>query len=58
MKIKEFKNGAYASFEKCGVWYVAQARDSGGNLIDKMRCDTYRGGMEYYRAFCNLAKQA
>lgn len=55
-KIQVFKNEAYATFEKCGMWYVVQWRKPNGEIGDKMRCDTYRSGLEYYRAFKAVAK--
>jgi len=55
-KIKIFKNDASATFEKCGPWYVAQWRKPDGSVGDKIRCDTYSVGIEYYNAFKAAAK--
>ena len=33
-------------------------RDANGDIRDKMRCDTYRGALEYYAAFKRVAKNA
>ena len=57
MTIKEFKNGAYVTFEKCGTWYLVQCRAPNGELHDKTRCDDYRDARAYYRAFQAVAKQ-
>lgn len=57
-KTKLFKSGAFAMLEKAGAWYITLARDSAGNLLDRMRCDDYRSAREYYRAFQNLAKNS
>ena len=51
MKVKEQKNGAWTTFERYHGWYVVMLYNSAGQLLDKMRCDTYRGGLEYLRAF-------
>lgn len=57
MKIQEFKNGAYVTFERltCG-YYAVNLRAPNGELSDKVRCDTYRAAMEYRRAFVAIAK--
>jgi hypothetical protein len=57
MKIQEFKNGAYVTFERqnCGL-YAVTLRAPNGELSDKVRCDTYRGAMEYRRAFASIAR--
>ena len=28
----------------------------GGELHDKVRCDTYRGAMDYWHSFCKIAR--
>jgi hypothetical protein len=59
MKIKLFKNGAYTTLEKqaCG-YYSVQVRSPSGELIDKIRCDTYRDACEYRRAFNAIARNS
>ena len=56
MKIKEYPNG-YATMEKLmpSGMYLVQVR-KGTELIDKIRCDSYRMACDYYRAFCAIAK--
>lgn len=57
MKIQEFKNGAYVTFERLASgYYEVLLRAPNGELHDKVRCDTYRGAMEYRRAFVAIAK--
>jgi hypothetical protein len=56
MKVKEQRNGAWTTFERYHGWYVVMLYNSAGQLLDKMRCDTYRGGVEYLRAFNQIAK--
>ena len=56
MKIKNYPNG-YATMEKFtpSGMYLVQVR-KGGELVDKIRCDSYRMACDYYRAFCRIAK--
>ncbi len=57
MKIKEQKNGNYTTLEK--GWhggYVVRLYKRGGELLDKMRCDTYSGACEYFKSFNLIAK--
>lgn len=58
MKIKEFKNGACVISERNPIngMTTVIARDSSGNVLDKIRCDTASGAREYFRAFCKLAR--
>ena len=56
MKIKYYGNG-YATFERMspsGMYLVQLYK--GSELEDKMRCDTYRGAMEYFQSFAKIAK--
>jgi hypothetical protein len=56
MKIKYYGNG-YATFERMspsGMYLVQLYK--GTELEDKMRCDTYRGAMEYFKSFAKIAK--
>jgi hypothetical protein len=56
MKIKEQKNGNYTTFDRENNWYVIKLYKRGGELLDKMRCDTYRGACEYFKSFNLIAK--
>jgi hypothetical protein len=56
MKIKEQKNGNYTTFERENGWYVVRLHKRSGELLDKMRCDTYRGACEYFKSFNLIAK--
>lgn len=56
MKIKEQKNGNYTTFDRENGWYVVRLYKRGGELLDKMRCDTYRGACEYFKSFNLIAK--
>lgn len=59
MKIKTFKNGACVIQDDPGFpsgMISIIARDGGGNIIDKIRCDSKREANEYFRAFCAVAK--
>jgi hypothetical protein len=56
MKIKEHKNGNYTTFYRENGWYVVKLYKRSGELLDKMRCDTYRGACEYFKAFNLIAK--
>jgi len=58
MKIKEFTNGAYTTFERIAPsgFYVVQIRTPAGALMDKVRCDDYREAMAYLRSFNAIAK--
>ena len=56
MKIKEQKNGNYTTFERENGWYVVRLHKRSGELLDKMRCDTYRWACEYFKSFNLIAK--
>ena len=57
MKIQEFKNGAYVTFERLpSGLYAVMLRSPSGELRDKVRCDTYRAAIEYRRAFAAIAR--
>ena len=58
MKLKLYKNGALATMERTGALYTVLARAPSGTVLDKNRCDTYPQALEYFRAFCALAKAA
>ena len=56
MKIKEYKKG-YATFEQLfpsGMYLVQLYK--GSEMADKIRCDIYKGAMEYFKAFAKIAK--
>jgi len=58
MKMKCYRNG-HASMERLfpsGLYLVRCYK--GTELHDKIRCDTYRAALDYYRAFCAIAKAA
>jgi hypothetical protein len=58
MRIKEYKNG-YATFERLfpsGMYLVQLYK--GSEIADKIRCDTYKAAMEYYKAFAKIARAA
>ena len=56
MKIKEFTNGAYVTFEKSNGWYCVLLRNPMGNVHDKIRCDSYADAMNYWKCFQKIAK--
>lgn len=59
MKIKLFKNGAYATFEKTSNgYYCVICRGANGALIDKVTCDTYADACAYYKSFAAIARQS
>lgn len=58
-KIKEFPSGASVymsepSFPTGMIGVVLRSPD--GEVYDKVRCDTRKGAKEYFRAFCEIAK--
>ena len=58
MKIQEFKNGAYVTFERLpSGFYAVALRSPSGELHDKVRCDTFRAASEYRRVFAAIAKE-
>lgn len=58
MKVKVFDNGS-ATLERLfpSGMYLVQVY-VGAELHDKVRCDDYRRALEYFRAFCRIAKNA
>lgn len=58
MKIKEFANGAYTTFERTtpSGMYTVQLRKPSGDVMDKVRCDDYREALAYLRSFNAIAK--
>ena len=59
MKTKLFKSGAWTIFDRepIGGLYSVKLYSASGELRDKVRCDTYRGALDYWRAFNAIAKQ-
>ena len=57
-KIKVYKNGGCAFMDRCGIGWRVFARSPAGAVLDKVRTDDKRMAREYYRAFCQLAKNA
>ena len=57
-KIKVFSNG-YATLERLfpSGMYLVQCY-IGTELHDKVRCDTYKSALDYYRSFSLIAKNA
>ena len=56
IKIKEFNN-AYTVFSpENNGFYSVKLYSNSGNLEDKILCDTYKGALEYLRAFNSIAK--
>ena len=58
-KLKTYNNGWLAMMEKQahGV-YLVLVRNDAGEVYDKMRCDSYRMALDYWRAFNAIAKAA
>lgn len=58
-RCKEFKNGWTAFFSPLpNGWFETYIRDARGDLHDRIRCDTRRDAMDYYKAFQSIAKNA
>ena len=56
IKIKEFEN-AYTVFSpENNGFYSVKLYSNLGHLEDKILCDTYKGALEYLRAFNAIAK--
>lgn len=53
-RIKTFRDNTVI-YDKAGIWHCVTLR-IGTGVHDKVRCDDYRGAMEYFRAFCKIAK--
>ena len=59
MKIKLFKNGAYATFEKTlHGYYLVTCRGANGYLLDRIKCDDYANARAYYKSFAAIARQS
>lgn len=57
MNVKIFPTGWSVFFARMpSGFYSVILRDRADNLIDKIHCDTYRGAMEYKKAFSAIAK--
>jgi hypothetical protein len=57
-KAKEYRNGWSCHMERVGAWYLVNVRDGRGDVHDKVRCDEYRDGLDYWRAFNAIARNA
>ena len=57
-KITEQKNGAYTTFERLfpSGMYLVMLYSTRGEVMDKIRCDTYHAAREYLAAFNRIAK--
>lgn len=59
MRCKTYKNGWTAYFNPLpNGWYETYVRNASGDIHDRVRCDTYRAAMEYYKCFWMTAKNA
>jgi len=59
MKIKTFKNGAYATIEKTlHGYYLVTCRGANGAMLDKIMCDNYANALAYYKSFAAIARQS
>jgi hypothetical protein len=59
-KITTHKSGAWTTFEKLtpSGLYLVKLYSAAGNLIDKVRCDSYREAQAYLRCFNLTARNA
>jgi len=59
-KIKLYANGwtVYAEKGAYAGMYTVQIRTATGAVHDRVRCDDYRMSMDYYKIFCNIARNA
>lgn len=57
-KTRVYRNGWSAYMEKTGATWRAWVRNPGGQIHDSTRCDDYRAALDYYRAFCLIARNA
>jgi hypothetical protein len=59
MKITEYKNGNYTTFERIDYngYYIVKLYKNGG-LVDKIMADTFKGAREYLKAFNSIAKNS
>jgi hypothetical protein len=59
-KTKTYANG-WTVFAEKGAYagmYTVQIRTAAGAVHDRVRCDDYRMAMDYYKIFCNIARNA
>ncbi len=59
MKIKEYKNGAYVTFESnqgYDVPYIVKMYTPSGDLADRVRTDDYQSALGYFKSFGLIAK--
>lgn len=53
-----YRNGWTVTMDKNGYLWTVLVRDARGDVHDKVRCDTYRSALEYWKAFRAIAKAA
>jgi hypothetical protein len=59
MKIYNYKSGALVTFEKSNPpfgMYTVMIRNPGGEVHDKIRCNTYSDALDYLRSFKKIAR--
>ena len=56
MKLYSYKHGDVVVERLSSGIYSVWIRNTSGEIVDKVRCDTYRMAMEYKRAFVAIAK--
>jgi len=57
MKIKTYKNG-HTVLDKTPTGFYLVKVYIGSELHDKVLCDTYRGAMDYFKSFNQIARSA
>jgi hypothetical protein len=59
-KLKSYANGwtVYAEKGAYAGMYAVLIRTAAGEVYDRVRCDDYRMAMDYYKTFCNTARNA
>lgn len=56
-RIHEGKGGRYVVFEKLASgMYLVILRSGAGEVMDKVRCDTYAMAADYRKAFIKIAR--
>lgn len=56
MKTYEEKDGRHVNFWKEGIWYHVTLRNARGDLLDKVRCDSYSEACAYRKSFLKIAR--
>lgn len=57
-KTKEYRNGWSTFMDHENGYYLVLVRDARGDVHDKMRCDSYRGALSYWKSFNVIARNA